>query len=663
MALHASTCPLDCPDACGVLVETDAAGDFLRVKGNPAHSWSRGALCGKTAIYGEVVTSAERLKVPLLRRGDGSFEQTSWERAIERIAERVRPLAGEDVLALPYAGNMGLVSRQYPARVLNALGAVEHDAGICDASAKVGYQIVMGHVIGADLEEVEACDLLVLWGCDAMRTHQHLLPRLRRLCRRGVPVIAIDVYRTDTIRALERWGGRGLVLHPGTDAALALALAERAFAEGAADLEFLRRECVGAAAFRAELAGWSLERAQEITGLELRAIRDFADVLFAAREPFIKTGVGWTRRRNGGMSMRAVCSLAAVLGRADRLHFESADHFALDDSVVSRPDLRPADAPTEPVTQVALGRELETGRFRACFVWGHNPAATLPDSRRVRAGLARDDLFLVVHELFMTETARLADVVLPATAFVEHSDVLRSYGHRVLHYARKAVDAPHEQRCNVDTFSAIARALGLAPEVWDVSPEGLCEELLAASRERFTTGELERLFAGEPVKLAPRDLPDRGTPSGRIELESQTAKALGEPACATYVPDDGAGCTGRYWFVPAPSTATHNSTYTHSPRHVERAGAPVCLLNPGDAKEHGLADGELVRLSNEQGTLTLPIASRAEVPRGMVRVDGFLREESIPEAIGVNALTSPATSDLGAGNVLYSARVDLTPLR
>ncbi|MCP3918327.1 MAG: molybdopterin-dependent oxidoreductase [bacterium] len=660
MPLLPATCPLDCPDACGVLVETDEAGAFVRVRGNPAHPHSRGSLCGKTAIFDAVVNSPDRLRTPLLRQPDGTFAPVSWDAALDVIAERVAPLAGEDVLALYYAGNMGLVNRRYPMKVLNHIGAVETDGTICDDTSTAGYAMVFGDAIGPKLDAAVDSDVLLLWGCDARRTLQHFVPRIKTACERGATVVVIDVYRTDTMRSVEAWGGRGLIVRPGSDAALALALCAAAFEEGAADLAFLRDECIGTDELRVELESWSLARAAEITGLVVHEIERLKSELFAARAPFLKTGIGWSRRRNGGTNMRAVCTLAAVLGHADRLHYESFDHFGLAESTLLGEGARPAGAPKDKVSQLSIGSELESGRFRACFVWGHNPAVTLPDSNRVRAGLAREDLFLVVHELFLTETARLADVVLPATTFVEHTDVLRSYGHRVLHLSRKACAVPDEQKSNVDTFRALARRLGLPEDVWAKDGEELALEFLAASRERFTQSEYERLLAGEPVELAPRARPDRGTPSGKIELASDTARALGQPAVATFVPDDAGGDAGPFWLHPAPSIATHNSTYTHSERHAARAGRAECRMHPDDVAGLGAADGDALRIANDRGSITLPVRVTTDVPRGLVRVDGFPLERAIPEGVGVNSLTTPAQSDLGSGHSLYSARVDVT---
>lgn len=656
-----ATCPLDCADACGVLVESDDRGRLLALRGNPEHGWSRGTLCSKTSLYGELVESPTRLLTPLVReRGKASaLRPASWEEAVARIVERVRPLAGERILAASYAGSMGIVARRFPLRTMHALGAVLTDGGLCDNTSTAGYEMVLGAPIGLDLEEVDDSDLVLLWGCDMVRTVQHLQPAVQRLCRRGVPAVAIDVYRSETIRALERWGGRGLVIRPGSDAALALGLARLACERGWIDREFLARECVGAEIFEEHVRGaHDLAWCARTTGASEREIVELAELLGGARRPLFKTGVGFTRRRNGGMSMRAVCSLAALLGQTERLHYESFGTFGLREDVIERADLRPSGSARPPIRHVELGRELASGRFGALFVWGHNPAVTCPDAKAVRAGLAREDLFVVVHEQFRTETAELADVVLPATMFVEHADVYRSYGHRRVHWTQRALAAPAGPRSNVETFAAIARALGLPRPCWDVTAEALCEELLGASRERLTPQGLMRLRAGLYWKMTPPAGP-RTTPSGKVELFSEVALALGQPPMASWVPDDACGDARAFELVSAPSKFTHNSTFSHSPRHLARWGQPVVVLNPDDAAALSIEAGDGARLHNDQGSLTLPAELSADMPRGLVRVDGLPRAADAPEGVGVNALVPGCVSDLGDGNVLYSTRVDV----
>ncbi|MFT4540509.1 MAG: anaerobic selenocysteine-containing dehydrogenase [Planctomycetota bacterium] len=660
MAISQSTCPLDCPDACGVLLETDEEGRLLKIRGNPDHGWSRGHLCSKTAIYADAVTDDERLRTPLIRDQNGEFQPSDWPTAIDLVARRLGALRSEQILSLSYAGNMGVIQRSYPSRIMNALGAMETDGGICDSSATAGYENVMGHVIGPDIETARDSDFLLMWGVDARRTHQHLMPAARALTKRGDPVVVIDIYETDTIRSVRAWGGTGLIVKPGSDAALALCLTRMTYEVEREATEFLTQDCLGASEFREHvMAGHDLEGTALIAGISVDQIRELHATLMRASRPFLKTGVGWTRRRNGAMSMRAVCAMAAVMGYADLVHFESGGNFDLDDSDVKREGSRPEGAPTKPIRHVELGLELMTGRFGAAVVWGHNPLITVPDSVKVRAGLTRDDLFLVVHDLFMTETAKVADVVLPATSIAEHSDVFKSYGHRWMQYSHRAAKPWHEARSNVDAFRALGEALKLPADVWSSSEEELVEEFLAANRNRISDEQLSELRSGKPVKLPTRQAADRGTPSGKIELHSAAASAGGQPALPTYVPDDAGGDRGSHWLIPAPSVVTHNSTYLHSKRHSMRRGEAVVCMNSQEMLDLGFEQGERVHISNDRGYLILPVAASDQVPAGMVRIDGVIRPDEGGSPVGVNGLTGHQVSDLGDGSTQFSHRVDL----
>ena len=663
MPLHPSACPLDCPDACGALIETDAEGRFVRLRGNPAHSWSQGTLCSKTAAYHEVVHGPQRLLEPQLREG-GRLRTVTWDEALEVIRARVGGLDGDRILGLSYAGNMGQVARNFPSRLFHALGAWETDGAICDATAEAAHAAVLGAAVGPDLEvEVERSDVIVVWGAELRRTVQHLYPRVLRALRAGAAVFVVDVWRSDTLESLGAHGAIPVVLRPGTDAALALGLVGRAFAAGRVDEVRIEEQAKGWRELReATVGAWTPERLQEVTGLAPATVAALGQALFAAQRPLIKTGVGFARRRNGGASMRAVCALAAVLGHADRLHFESGDHFGLDNSSVARAHQRPRGAEGRVLSHAALGLELERRRFGAVFVHGHNPAAVCPDSARVRRALADPGCFVVVHELAHTETTALADLVLPATALPEQTDLYRSYGHRVLQLSRKACEAPGSCRSNVDAFRAIGVALGAGASMGTETEEELVEGILEASHGRFQGDELARLRAGEPVKLAPRSGLARGTASGRIELSGAADAPEGLRGVPSWTPDDGGGTRGAFRLVCLPSVATHNTTYSASARHRARAGAPCVFGSPEDLQRLGIRDGQAVRVHNHQASLTLEARLDPRTPAGLLRIEGFPLEAGIPEGLGVNALVPPTHADAGDGAVTGSAFVDLAPV-
>ncbi len=665
MPTSPTTCPLDCPDACGVLVETDDQGQLIRVRGNPEHPYSRGVLCSKTSSYHELVKSSERLLSPLIRAGEG-FRQATWEEAAALIAEKVSPLAGEDILALQYAGSMGLVARKFPMRMMNALGATLHDEGVCDSTSSAGYSAVLGPLIGPDLREAAGADAIVMWGSDVKRTIQHLLPSVKTSAEAGAKLRVVDIYRTETMETVERWGGKGLILRPGTDSILALALARHAFETDRADRQFLEGECLGAQEFEEHVSqAPSLQEAADACGLELDAILDLGSVLAESQRLFLRTGSGWTRRTNGAMGMRALCSLAAVLGKADRVHYESGGVFQFDGDYVAGKSLR--KSPEPPVlAQVALGTALEEGRFKAVFVWGHNPALTLPDSGRVRRGFLREDLFVVVHEQFMSATAELADVVLPATMFVEHSDLYVSYGHRAAQFGRQAVAPPAGPRSNLRAFATLAKAMNLDPATWDVSEQSICEELIRRAEDHLTAEQIELLKSGVPTVMeAPVDQAPAhrgrpwGTASGKVELISEEARAAGQPAMATWCADQGLGGDREFWLISAPSKHTHNTTYLNHARHAKRNASPRCYLAPEEMQARGWRDGQALTLHNDFGRITLTAEGKPGTPVGAVRVDGFPRPADVPEGTSINVLSSPAVSDLGNGTTYYSTRVDI----
>ncbi len=663
MTLHKSACFFDCPDACGMLVETDAQGAFVRLKGQPEHPWSAGTLCSKTSLYGDVVMAENRLITPLIRDGQGDLQPASWDEALELIGRKLKFLPGERILGLGYGGNMGVLSRKFPERILNAMGALLTDGTICDATAEVGYRTVLGRTIGFDLQQASSCDVIVLWGCDVLRTMSHLLPRLKAALKNGARLVAVDIVQSETLQWVAGKGGMALRIQPGTDAALALALSDMAFQDRAADLAFLKKECVGGAEFRAHVAGRvSLSRAAEITGLTEEAIQALADCLHAAQKPMFKLGIGWSRRRFGGMGVRAVCSYAAVIGAAEGVFWESGDHFAMDLTSADGSGLRPEGASDEVVHHVQVGREMETGRFGATLVWNHNPAVTVPDSSAVRRGLAREDNFVVVHELFMTATARLADVVLPATSSLEQFDLLRSYGQRVLNFVAPALEPRGQCRSNFDTFAAIGKAVGLPESVWGGTDKEFCTSLLQTNRERFTDGEWSRLIDHNPVELHAQDHSGWGTPSGKVELFSQAAEDAGLPAMADYLVDDGGGRSGAFWLLPSPSKATHNSTFLHSARHLARLGKPTLSMNPEDADQAGLHSGQAIRVHNELSSLSLTLDIQGFVPPGAVHISGFLDETQVPEGRNVNHLVCSDLNDMGDGSTLFSTRVFVSPV-
>ncbi len=462
-----SVCPFDCPDACGLLVDVED-GRAARVRGDPEHPYSQGTLCPKMTGYERTVHSPDRLVHPLVRTGEkgaGRFRRASWDEAIALVAARLREIAARDgaesILPYSYAGSMGLVQRNAGMAFFHRLGASRLDRTICTPAQGAGWAAVMGKTPGPHPDAVLDSDLVVLWGINAVATNLHFARRVKEARRRGATVLLLETYRNDTAAIADET----ILVRPGSDGALALGLVHVLAREGLADEAFLAAETVGWPELRARcLAEYGPERVAAITGLPPGAIEDLARRLGRARAPFVRIGGGPSRHANGAMTVRSVTALGAVLGAFGRkgggVFASTGTGAAFDLAPFTREDLQPGPARLVNMNRLgeALGARCDPP-VRAMVVWCSNPAAVAPDQNAVLTGLAREDLVLVVHERFMTDTARFADVVLPATTSLEHADLYRSYGQFCVQRARPVVAPAGGARSSaVPSTSAAGRA-------------------------------------------------------------------------------------------------------------------------------------------------------------------------------------------------------------
>ncbi|HET8538326.1 MAG TPA: molybdopterin oxidoreductase family protein [Anaeromyxobacter sp.] len=659
-----STCPFDCPDACGLLVDVED-GRALRVRGDPEHPWSRGTLCSKMNGYERSVHSPDRLRHPLVRtgaKGEGAFRRASWDEAIAIVAGRFREIAAregtEAILPYSYAGSMGLVQRNAGMPFFHRLGASRLDRTICTPAQGAGWRAVMGDTPGPSPETVVESDLVVLWGVHAVATNVHLVPRVKEARRRGARVLLVETWENETARLADRT----YVVRPGSDGALALALVHVLARDGLADERFLAAEAVGWPELRARaLADCPPERAAAATGLPAAEIEALAHALAAARAPFLRIGGGPSRHGNGAMNVRSVVALAAVLGafgrRGGGCLASTGSSQAFDLSPVVREDLLPR--PTRIVNMnrlgAALAGELGGPPIRAMYVWGSNPAAVAPDQNAVLRGLAREDLFLAVHERFLTDTARLADVVLPATSSLEHADLYRSYGQYCVQRVRAAIPPLGEARANWDVFGLLARAMGFEEPVFRATADEAIDLLLARPSPWRDAGFAARLAEGRALVLAPPGGPRWRTPSGKIELLNA---ALAEPL-PRHLPahSDAPGPPLR--LVTAPALHTLNSTFMERPELRERNGGMTLRLAPAEARARGLADGERVVAWNERGEVVFVLRVDPRVPPATAVAEGVWWTAHAPGGRNVNALTSQRLTDAAAGSTFYDNRIDV----
>jgi anaerobic selenocysteine-containing dehydrogenase len=663
MPLVRSVCPFDCPDACGLLVEVDA-GRAVRVRGDPAHPYSRGTLCPKMVGYDRTVHSPDRLRHPLVRtgpKGEGRFRRATWDEAIALVTDRWKAILAEDggeaILPYSYAGSMGIVQRNAGMAFFHRLGASRLARTICTPAQEAGWSAVMGRTPGPSPDVARDSDLVVLWGINAVATNLHFVQRVKEARRRGARVLLVETYVTDTAPIADRT----ILVRPGSDGALALGIVHVLARDGLADEAFLAAETTGWPELRARaLADHPPEAVSARTGLPAAEIEELARALARARAPFIRLGGGLSRHANGAMTVRSIVALAAVLGALGRkgggclAGTHSSQAFDL--SPLVREDL--LARPTRTVNMNRLGSalaELRDPPVRAMYVWCSNPAAVAPDQNAVLRGLSREELFLVVHERFMTDTARHADVVLPATTSLEHADLYRSYGHYAVQRVAPAIAPLGEALPNWEVFRRLAAAMGFDDPLFRMTADEVIDALLASPSPWRGADFAARLSGGEAVELSPPRAPGWGTPSGKIELLNPAEPEPLPRDLPTHA--DRGGPPLR--LVTAPALHTLNSTFMERPELRARSGGMTLELSPVEAGARGLVDGQRVVAWNETGEVAFVLRVTDRVPPGLAVAAGVFWLAHTPGGRNVNALTAQRLTDRGEGSTFYDNRIDV----
>ncbi|HZV52272.1 MAG TPA: molybdopterin-dependent oxidoreductase [Candidatus Dormibacteraeota bacterium] len=660
-------CAHDCPDTCAWEVTVER-GRAVKLAGAPDHPYTRGTLCAKVHRYLDRVYSPERVLRPLRRvgpKGEGVFVPVSWEEALTDIAARLGEVAerwgGEAVLPYSYAGNMGLI--QYASmdrRFFARLGASRLARTICGDTAGAGIAAALGTTTGVLPEDVQHARFIVLWGTNTVVTNLHLWPFVRRAREAGARLVVVDPVRTRTAREAD-WHVRPL---PGTDAALALGMMHVIVAEGLHDEAYLRDHCNGWPELRARLAEYPPERAAGLAGVEREEIVRLARAYATTRPALIRTLVGAEKQPLGATSFRTIACLPAVVGAWRELGGGLA-HWtrSLFAEAVASGALTGPHPRTRVVNMVQLGHVLTdpglSPPVKALFVYNSNPATTAPNAGLVCRGLAREDLFTVVHDLFITDTARYADYLLPATSFLEHLDLLVSWGHTYLTLNQPALPPRGESVCNTELFRRLAAAMGWGEEPgFRETDEDLIRRALSGGHPYLEGIDLESLRrqgwaplhlpASRRVPFAQGGFP---TASGRCELMADP-----EPGFAPQPADP------RHPLVLISAKhAVHflNSSYAHLPWHRRAEGETVVSIHPEDAAPRGIADGDRVRLRNHRGRLTARARVDDTVRPGVVAI-AHGRWRSL-EGGTANDLTSDGLADRGGGGDLFGTRVEVEP--
>jgi anaerobic selenocysteine-containing dehydrogenase len=687
--LIAGACPHDCPDTCGVVSEV-LDGRVVAFRGNPDHPVTQGWLCAKVRPYLEHVYHPDRLTHPLRRvgpKGGGQWQRISWDEALAEIAGRwqevIAEYGPEAILPYSYSGTLGLVQlRVSNGRFWNRLGASQLERTICDVAGKMAVEATLGAWHSQPYEDVQHSKLVILWGHNPVSTAPHFMPFLRRAQRQGTQLVVIDPRRTRS--------AKGADIHlaplPATDGALALGMAHIIVNEGLHDEAWLADHTVGWPEFRSSLAGYPPERVAALTGLEEAEIVQLARLYAANRPALIKIADGLNRNLNGGQNVRAVCALPALTGqygqRGGGLAYTTSGYLIWDDEAVNK--WRDCPPPGRAINMNQLSRALTDAALdppvKSLFVFAANPAASSPNAGRIVEGLRRDDLFTVVHELFMTDTADYADIVLPATSQLEQTDLNKAYGHNYLTYNRPAIAPLGESKSDWEVMRLLARAMGFDEPWLRQSADEVIAEVLEATAERSPLLKgisLERLQHESTVPLAiDQPVPFAGgrfpTPSGKVELFSQALAEQGLPPLPSFdeqaMDDAGlAGDEGRFYpgqALTLLSGAAHHfvsSSLANQPGLLDREGEPYVEIHPADAQARGISAGDQVMVENGRGWVTLKaVVTDAVRPGVLASPKGFWPR--LNGGRNINWTTPDALADMAGQSTFHSNRVWLRPV-
>ncbi|MGY3316554.1 anaerobic selenocysteine-containing dehydrogenase [Peribacillus simplex] len=663
-----SVCSLDCPDQCGLLLHKKD-GKIIKVLGDPDHPVTKGNICNKVRNMTARLYDPNRLKQPLKRigpKGEGNFTPISWEEAIDTITSKWKDLiemhGPESILPYSFYGNMGNLSAEgMDRRFFHKLGASMLERSICNAAGSVGYSYTMGGSFGIDPEETIHTKLFILWGINAVSTNMHQVTLAQQARKNGAKVVVIDVHKNQT----GKWADWFIPILPGTDTALALGLMHILFDENLVDQPFLDEYTVGAAELREHVRQYEPATVSAITGVPIDDLYELARMYGTTTPSFVRIGNGLQHHDNGGMAVRTLACLPALTGQwmveGGGAIKGNSGYLAFNTNALRRPDLLNNKA-TRTINMNQIGQALleKDTPIRSMFVYGSNPALVAPNANKVKQGLMRENLFTVVHDLFLTETAMYADLVLPATSSYETEDFYNSYWHNYVQIQKPVVNKYGESKSNVELFKLLAVGMGFEEQAFRDSEEEMIRQALdfpdnphldgitydSLSRNQFVKAKMRRIFPGK--------LP---TPSGKIELYSDRMKLDGYQPLPTYTPiikDSDL----PFLFIPAPNHNFLNSTFSNNAKHISLEKEPKLHMNAADAKKLGIASGDMVKIWNGRGECLLTAAPGENVLPGVLVSQGLW--QNTPETKQhINSLTPDRLSDMGNGAVFFSGRVDL----
>jgi len=674
-------CPHDCPDTCALHV-TVAEGRAIKIEGDPDHPTTRGVLCTKVARYLERTYSEKRVLHPLRRvgaKGEGRFERIGWDEALDTIASRFKEIAEssdgpEAILPYSYAGTMGLL--QYGSmdrRFFHKLGASLLDRTICATAGKAGYAATIGASIGTDLEQFENARLILIWGSNPVVSNLHLWSRVQEAKRRGAKLIAIDPYRSQTAEKCHEH----LALMPGTDAALALGIMHVLIAEDLIDRDYIDRYTLGFDALKQRVRDYPPSLVASLTGLQEAQITALARDYGTIGPAVIRLNYGMQRHAGGGMAIRTVACLPGLVGAwrhaAGGALLSSSGTYPINTAALERPELSWNSPRT--INMSTIGDALLDAAdppIRALFVYNSNPVAVAPDSGKVVAGFAREDLFCVVHDVFLTDTADYADIVLPATTQLEHLDVHSSYGHLYALANNPAIAPLGDAKPNTEVFRLLAARMGFDEPCFAESDESMAANAFVASHPRMTgidwttlkTQGWQRLNVPSPyAPFAEGNFP---TPSGKCEFYSESLRLQGLDPLPTYTPpresvasDPALARRFPLAMLSPPARNALNSSFGGLPVFLETEKTPWLDIDVEDAAARGIGDGDKVRVYNDRGAFVVTARITDRTRPGVVVAPSIWWRKLSPDGSNANMVTGQALTDMGRAATFYDVLVEV----
>jgi anaerobic selenocysteine-containing dehydrogenase len=672
-----SACPHDCPSTCALEIDLMPDGRIGRVRGAADNSYTAGVVCAKVARYAERANHADRVLYPMMRtgpKGSGQFVRISWDEALERTAKAFLDAearhGSEAVWPYYYAGTMGLVQRDGIHRLRNAKRYSGQHSTICVTLARAGHIAGTGALRGPDPREMAKSDCVVIWGTNAVHTQVNVMTHaIRARKERGAKIVVVDPYRNATAEQADMH----LMLRPGTDGALACAVMHVLFRDGFADREYLARYTNGAAELERHLQQRDPAWAAAITGLGEDEIVAFAHLLGERKRHYLRLGYGFSRSRNGAVNMHAATSIACVTGcwqyEGGGAFHNNGAIFNWNKTLIEGLDV--LDRKIRMLDQSQIGPVLcgDAGALKngppvaAMLIQNTNPVEVAPDSNLVRRGFLRDDLFVCVHEQFMTATAKMADIVLPATMFTEHDDIYQAGGQQSILLGPKLVEAPGEARENHYVICELARRVGARHPGFEMAALEIVDATLKASGwpDAETLRE-KRWIDCQPDFRTSHFLDGFGWPDGKYRLAPDWSAMGPDAAGMPSLPDhwtsiEAASEEHPFRLVTAPARNFLNTSFTETPSSQGREGRPTAFLHPADAAMLGIADGAPVRLGNTRGTVKLHARIFDGVQRGVAVVESIWPHAAFEEGIGINALTGADAAQPNGGAAFHDTAI------